>query len=265
MTKRVTIVIATYNGEKYIEKTIESCLDQTFENINIIVIDDCSTDRTRELLKEFKEKNVQVIFNEKNLGFVKNVNKALEKINDDYFMIVGHDDILPKNHVELLLTEFDDDTVAVHCNSKIIDSEGNEKGFSRNDSEQILKTKNCLFELSLDNFISSCGMLHKKNTYNLVGGWDEKYLHYGEWLYYIQILSHGKIKYSTKTYAFYRRHDTNMTNSFKNKDVLILLDKYKSECRKLAHKKNNNSLNEFVRYWLNLGRLNVKNKIKKFI
>lgn len=257
MLKSVSIIIPTYNGYNYINETIESCLKQTYKNLEIIVIDDGSTDGTRDLLLAYEGK-IKLIFNNKNLGIVKNINQSINNITSDFFMFLGHDDVLPINHIELMVCEFEANTVGVHCNSMLINGLGEEKGFSRNDSIQQLKTANCLFELSLDNFISSCGMLQKTSVFKSLGGWDESYLHYGEWLYYIKALEVGDIKYTTKTYAYYRRHDNNITNTFKDKNVVSKLNNYKKSCRKLAHANNDNSLFEHIKYRINLFKLTIK-------
>ncbi|NNN45446.1 MULTISPECIES: glycosyltransferase [unclassified Vibrio] len=257
MLNSVSIIISAFNGRHYIEETINSCLQQTHKNLQVIIIDDGSTDGTRDLLLSYKDR-VKLIFNEKNVGIAKNVNKGVNEINSEFFILLGHDDVLPKNHVELMISEFNDDIVGVHCNSILIDSIGNENGFSRNDIIQEKKTENCLFELSLDNFISSCGMIHRTSIFKATKGWDETYRNFGEWLYYIKALEHGKIKYTTNTYAYYRRHDTNITNTFKDKNVIKKLNTYKNTCRKLAHKKNANTFIENIKYYFNRNKQFIK-------
>lgn len=260
MSGFVSIIIPTFNGREFIEKTIESCLKQSYKDLEIIVIDDGSSDGSRELLSAYKEK-VTLIFNKKNLGIVKNINQAVKAITSDYFIFLGHDDLLAENHVEIMLNEFESGVVAVHCNSMLINKYDEETGFARDDSIQLAKTANSMFELSINNFISSCGLLCKTSVFKHIGGWDNAYLHYGEWLFYIRALEHGKIKYTTKTHAYYRRHDTNITNTFKDKGVIKKLNMYKNTCRQLAHKKNNNALLEKFKYIVN----NVKLLIRRVI
>ena len=257
MHSKVSIIIPTYNSQDFIEETIKSCVNQTYSNIDIVVTDDCSNDDTRKILSLYRG-SVRVILNDINQGIVKNINSAVNNIDSEYFILLGHDDVLPENHVVQMLSELNEGVVAVHCNSMVIDANGNELGFSRDNKTQKIKTTNAMFELSLDNFISSCGMLHKTSVFQKINGWDESYLHYGEWLYYIKSLAHGKIKYTTKTHAYYRRHDTNITNTFKDKDVVKKLNDYKDCCRQLAHKNNKNSILEIVKYIVNILKLNIR-------
>lgn len=260
MNNSVSIIISAFNGQQFIAETINSCLKQTHKKVEVIVIDDGSTDGTRELLLSFKN-SVKLIFNERNQGIVKNVNKGVSEISSEFFILLGHDDILPEKHVEVMLSEFSADIIGVHCNSMLINSTGAEIGLSRNDIIQQKKTENCLFELSLDNFISSCGMMQRTSVFKAVGGWDEVYLHYGEWLYYIKFLEYGGIKYTSKTYSYYRRHDTNITNTFKDKKVAIKLNYYKKACRELAHTNNDNSFFEIIKYYFNNFKFTIKQRI----
>ncbi len=258
MNKKVSIIILTYNGEKYIKSTIDSCLNQTYKNVEVIIIDDYSTDNTVNILKSYAEK-IKLYLNEENQGISKNVNQGVSLSNGEYFILLGHDDLLASNHIEVMINEFDaNDIVSIHCNSILIDPFGKELKLARNDKKQIQKTNNCLFELSLDNFISSCGMIHRKDIFEKVNGWDGTYKFYGEWLYYIKSLEYGKIKYTDKTKAFYRRHETNITNSFKNKKIKEQLNKYKNECRFLAHSLNNNTLFENFKFYINNTKLFFK-------
>ena len=72
--EQIDILMATYNGEKYLKEQIESILNQTYSNIRLIISDDCSKDKTREIIKEYEKKDSRVTayFQENNLGYVKN-------------------------------------------------------------------------------------------------------------------------------------------------------------------------------------------------
>ena len=72
MEENIDILLATYNGEKYIKEQIESILNQTYKNINLIISDDCSTDNTRKILTEYtqKDKRITVYFQNENQGYI---------------------------------------------------------------------------------------------------------------------------------------------------------------------------------------------------
>lgn len=238
----ISIIIPVYNGEKYFKKTIDSCLAQTGGyDIEIIVIDDCSSDSSRELIKGYGDAIV-CIFNEINLGITKTCNKAASLAKGEYLMILGQDDLLPPNHIEAMCSEFDENTSFVHCNANVIDEEDQFIRLARIDCDQATKSNNSLYELAKDNFISSTGFLLRKSYFDRVGGYDERFKNYGEWLLWIKLALIGRVKYSTKVRSFYRRHQTNITNTFKNPDVMEGLLVYQRECQKFALKQQESFL-----------------------
>ena len=101
MNEKIDILLATYNGEKYLREQIESILHQTYKNIHLIISDDKSTDNTREILKEYeKYNNIDIYYQEKNLGYVKNFEFLLKKVENKYYMLSDQDDVWLKEKVE---------------------------------------------------------------------------------------------------------------------------------------------------------------------
>ena len=73
----VSVVIATYNGEKFLAEQLDSIFNQSYKNIEVIAVDDASSDSTYNILKQYslKYKNLKIFVNEKNLGYIKNFEK----------------------------------------------------------------------------------------------------------------------------------------------------------------------------------------------
>ena len=90
----VSVCTPVYNGGDYIEQTIRSILAQTYENFQLIVCDNCSTDNTEEIVRSFKDPRIFYNRNERNLGLVGNANRCLELAEGDYVHILHHDDIM---------------------------------------------------------------------------------------------------------------------------------------------------------------------------
>ena len=78
MEPLVSVCIPAYNNEGTIEETVRSVLAQTYNNLELVVVDDCSTDRTAALAEAFTDARVRVVRNEKNLGMAGNWNKCIE-------------------------------------------------------------------------------------------------------------------------------------------------------------------------------------------
>jgi hypothetical protein len=90
---RVSVVIGAYNGERFFRPAIESILNQTFRDFELIVIDDCSTDRTPQILGEFKDDRIRVVRNERNLGIAETLNNGIAVARGEYVALQDHDDV----------------------------------------------------------------------------------------------------------------------------------------------------------------------------
>jgi glycosyltransferase involved in cell wall biosynthesis len=92
-TPRVSVAVLTYNVAAYVTAAVRGVLDQTFSDIEIIVVDDASTDDTVKILEQFSDPRLHVYRNEKNLGFAGNVNRAMELVRGELVSFPGSDDI----------------------------------------------------------------------------------------------------------------------------------------------------------------------------
>jgi glycosyltransferase involved in cell wall biosynthesis len=231
----ITIVIPVYNGEMYISTTIESCLRQDYTNIKIVVIDDASIDRSYSIMKKFESyENVIILRNKVNLGISKTINKAVREIDSDTFIFLGHDDILNVDHVSKMIELYNEEVSLIFCNSVKFDDMGNLLGWNMLEDKKIInkRLKNPLRYLSITNFISSTGAIINRRNFLLIGGFDEDYKNYGEWLAWIKLSQVGIIKFNFNTFAFYRRHQNNITNTFITKPTDLLY--YYNKCRLTA-------------------------------
>ena len=102
MKEKIDILMATYNGEKYVKEQIDSILNQTYKNIKLIISDDCSTDHTRQILEEYEKKDqrVKVFYQEKNLGYVKNFEFLLQQVTSEIYMLSDQDDVWLPQKIE---------------------------------------------------------------------------------------------------------------------------------------------------------------------
>ena len=102
----ISIVVITYNNSNYIEETLESIKSQTYNNIELIVSDDCSTDKTVEITEEWIDKNrdrfanVKLITTPVNTGISKNCNRGLRECSGKWLKVIAGDDILLNNFIK---------------------------------------------------------------------------------------------------------------------------------------------------------------------
>ena len=101
----VSIVMATYNGEQYIKKQLDSIIKQSYKNIEIIICDDCSTDNTIKIINKYKEKYsfIKLFINESNLGYAKNFEKGISLCSGKYIALSDQDDIWDLNKIKMQL------------------------------------------------------------------------------------------------------------------------------------------------------------------
>jgi glycosyltransferase involved in cell wall biosynthesis len=126
LTPKVSVCIPVYNGSDYIAKSIESVLAQTYKDFQLIVVDNCSTDNTEEIIRNFHDPRLTYIKNKQNIGLVGNENRCLELSKGDYIYIFHHDDIMLPDNLELKVNLLDEHPQVgfVHSNILLIDEKG---------------------------------------------------------------------------------------------------------------------------------------------
>lgn len=128
---KVSVALATFNGEKYISKQLHSLLFQRRTIDEVIIVDDASTDKTADIVKDFIEKNQllnwHLYINEKNIGFLKNFKSAIEKTTGNIIFLCDQDDIWCKTKVDSMLNRFESDEriKAIYSGFNIIDENDN--------------------------------------------------------------------------------------------------------------------------------------------
>ena len=100
--EKVDILLATYNGEKYLSEQIDSILSQSFKEFRLLISDDCSTDNTRKILEKYasKDNRIKIYFQKQNLGVIKNFEFLLKKVENKYYMFSDQDDIWKEKKIE---------------------------------------------------------------------------------------------------------------------------------------------------------------------
>lgn len=116
MNSLVSIIVPVYNCEKYMEACIESILIQSYDNIEVIIIDDGSTDNTYNIIKEYINKDKRIkYFKQENLGPSIARNRGIEKANGEYLIFIDSDDFIEKIYVEKLVNEIKGKNFDIVC------------------------------------------------------------------------------------------------------------------------------------------------------
>jgi hypothetical protein len=100
ITPRVSVVVSTFNGERYIGQTLESLLGQSFCDFELIVVNDGSTDNTSRIVRGFKDNRLRFVENDRNRGIAESQNRAMSLVRGEYVALQDHDDLSVPNRLE---------------------------------------------------------------------------------------------------------------------------------------------------------------------
>src|SRR5258706_6357127 len=224
----VSVVMCTYNGSRFVAEQIESICNQTYSQLQIIIVDDASADNTYEIVKQWanKDKRIQSYRNERNLGFNLNFNNACKLATGEFIAIADQDDIWELTKVEKLLIKLNEytDTLLVHCISARFEKFG-KFHLKSHKLVNYLAGKD-VRNFFLSNYISGHNMLLRRSLL-------ERSLPFPPAVYYDWWLAavascNGRIEPVPEILVWHRMHDSNATGAAKpqlllNKQVLIIL------------------------------------------
>ena len=121
----ISVLLCTYNDEKYIYKAVKSILDQTFEDFEFIIINDGSTDKTLDILKQFDDKRL-ILIDKPNTGLTDSLNLGVSIAKSNWIARMDGDDISIKTRFEEQIKYIDDNVAVIGTQCKFIDEEGNQ-------------------------------------------------------------------------------------------------------------------------------------------
>lgn len=222
MQEKIDVLMATYNGEKYLKEQIDSILNQTYKNIQLIISDDCSTDRTREILKEYEQNDkIKIFYQEKNLGYIKNFEFLLKKVENDLYMLSDQDDVWKREKIEKSVQKLRNENLdLVFGDLEVVDENLNTLYKSFDKYMKIdRKINRCIGTYKLQylyNCITGCTILSKKELLDKVLPLpaNSKYMLHDFWIGLIISLN-GKVGYIKETYIKYRQHGNNQIGTEK--------------------------------------------------
>ncbi len=205
----VSIAMATYNGEKYLQEQLDSIYNQTYKNIEVIVTDDCSTDGTVEILERYAASHgLKYYVNEWNLGFVKNFERALSHCHGEYIALADQDDIWLSEKLETLMDKIGSNMM-IHSDCAVIDGEG--KIISpawKRENGYMIHTNNLLFK----NVVTGCTVLLHKTLLRKALPFPEG-LTYHDWWLALCAAEGNKLVYTRDCLTYYREHAAQNTGS----------------------------------------------------
>ena len=251
--KKVSVVIPNYNYERYIKKRLRSILWQTYPIYELIILDDCSTDGSVDVIekelgrikKEYPSIRVQFIRNKKNSGkAMKQWKKGFELAKGDYVWIAEADDLSSRRFLEEVMRGFDDPGVVIsYAESAIINGWGMmiapnfrwsrdkertghyKKSYVKDGKQEIEEI------MAIRCTVPNVSAVVFRNDENYLRYFDEaiRFSQVGDWYFYVKILENGKISYNKKSLNRFRIHNGSKTSDSKRdkrhyEEVLFMHD-----------------------------------------
>lgn len=213
----VSVVMSTYNGSLYVSQQIDSIINQTYSNLEIILADDASTDNTFQILKSYAAKDKRIIAYQRNAnaGYNINFSEACTKASGEYIAISDQDDVWELDKIEKQVKKINEDAknVLVHC----ISARFEEK--SQPHLQSIKKMNffrgNDIKSFYLANYVLGHAMMFRKTLLQAALPFPANV--YYDWWLAAYACTMGKIEFVNEILVWHRMHETNATGAAKPK------------------------------------------------
>ena len=219
----VSVIIPNYNHEKYLDERIQSILNQTYKDIEIIILDDCSTDKSKAVIEKYRDNRYvsHIIYNENNSGSTfKQWEKGFQLAKGEIVWIAESDDSCNPDFLYTLVPKFTNEhLVLAFSRSMQIDQDGNPFG-----EYLTQKNMNSDFDVSGQELIrrylvntnivvNASSALIRKDVLSQIDNSYKTFRGCGDWLFWISIAEMGDVSYIAKSMNLFRQHLNNTTSS----------------------------------------------------
>ena len=216
---KVSVIVPNFNHSIYLKQRIDSILNQTYQDFELIILDDCSSDNSKEVIDQYANCNKisNIVYNEQNSGnpfkqWKKGISLALGK----YIWIAESDDWCEATLLETLVEgiEKDDNCVISYCQSYCVVNQNNIRFQSKHDKLfEIVAGKNYIAEyLSVPVALFNASMaLWRKEMFKLIPDELTSFKFCGDWYFWIQMAKHGSVHISGKVLNYFRKHENDVS------------------------------------------------------
>lgn len=205
---KVSIIVAVYNGEKCINNCIDSILKQTFKNYEIVIVNDGSTDRTKEIIESFDSKNIKIIHLSKNCGVSYARNYGVDTALGEYIAILDADDLALPQRIEKQVKFLDENKHIAMCGTSfMLESELCNYGnvLKPLNDEEIRKG------ISWNCPIANTTLMIRKNVFIEVGGYPNNFRHGEDYRFFVNVLEKYKAANIPDSLVVKREFKTGLT------------------------------------------------------
>jgi glycosyltransferase involved in cell wall biosynthesis len=235
---KVSVIVPNYNHARFLRQRIDSILAQTFQNFELILLDDCSTDDSRSVLSAYaSDPRVRLIFNDANSGSpFKQWNKGVRLARGEYIWIAESDDYAHAHLLERLVSLMDTDPrmTFAYCRSKRVYVDNEFGGFADSHMAPIDPQRwtadyvadgreECRIYFVRHNPVpNASAVVFRKSTYEQIGGADENLSVCGDWKLWAAMALQGRIAYIGEPLNYFRFHDGSVRNKTSRANVDVI-------------------------------------------
>lgn len=230
MCAKVSFVVPCYNLAHLLPECINSILAQSYEDFEILVMDDCSSDATPEVAQSFCDQRVRYVRNEKNLKHLANYNKGIGMARGTYVWLISADDILRKTYIVeryVSLMDKHPEVGYVFCPAMELlnDRETVQLTYSyHGDQDRIFDGKTFLIDLLVCNRVVAASGMVRKECYEKVSLFPPDLPYAGDWYLWCVFAMNYDVAYFSEAMVCYRQHTDSMTNKYKEESINILFN-----------------------------------------
>lgn len=212
----VSIVLATYNGEKYLREQLDSLFAQTYPLLEIIAVDDCSSDSTVAILREYAAAHpiLHIFQNEVNLKHNRTFERGIQLAKGDCIAMCDQDDIWLPEKISSLMAQWLPDSLLIHCDSEFIDEDG-ESLNRKISSIKNLQTYSSPIPFIIGNTVAGHAAIFRKELIKSILPFPSIVIH--DWWMAFIAATQGPVQYVDKPLILYRQHAGNVIGAIKVK------------------------------------------------
>ena len=246
--KKIDILMATYNGEKYLTEQLDSIINQTYHNWNLLIRDDNSTDKTLEIIQNYhkKDKRIKILKDDKgNLGIVRNFEELLKSSESEFIMFSDQDDIWVENKLDIylkMIEKIKNKGFMIHSDAILFDK--NKSNILKGTFISKKAINKGLENVFFNYFVQGATILISKEIKNFILPFPkEVYLH-DRYIHLISELFFERV-FINQALIYYRQHDNNQIGAKNTLKTLLskrYFDKQDYQLIKAIYDKYNNLL-----------------------
>ena len=251
LQSKVSVLMSVYNGTPFLNDAIDSILAQTYADFELVVVDDCSSDDSWNILSHYAEKDARItlIRNDRNMGLTRSLNKALGVARGELIARQDADDVSLPNRLQYQVSFLDrhPEVVLASGNLQTIYSDGQPRGYLCRDCLPELANWYLLFYNRLGGHSQ---VMYRRETVVALGGYSLSQTHCEDYDLWCRLSEVGKVYISSEVLLKYRVHDESVSAKNREAQKLKGLAIAKRNIEKLVSEENSlESVNDLLGFW----------------